>query len=139
MTALTLRAVFVADDSEKRRGFTGARCELPNGQVVETKGQRSPLYALARQLEALGFGDWKLQAYTPTGTPSLRGKVSVMAGMAVTERDKAGLRLEKYKPFEGPAKLRGGPQDAHLGSEGTQPPENEKARLSESPSDEEAA
>ena len=76
---LTLRAEFNPDDSKKRLGFTGARCELPNGQVIETTGRRSPLYALARKLEALGFGDWALQAYTPTGTKSLRGKVSVMA------------------------------------------------------------
>ena len=34
MTPLTLRAVFVPDESKKRRGFTGARCELPNGLVV---------------------------------------------------------------------------------------------------------
>ena len=52
---------------------------LPNGQVVETRGRRTPLYDLARKLDELGFGDWKLQAYTPTGTPSLRGNVSVMA------------------------------------------------------------
>ena len=66
--------------------------------MVETRGRRTPLYDLARKLDELGFGDWKLQAYTPTGTKSLRGKVSVMAKLIVTERDKGGLRLEKYRP-----------------------------------------
>ena len=47
MTPLTLRAVFVPDESKKRRGLTGARCELPNGLVVEKKGRRTPLYDLA--------------------------------------------------------------------------------------------
>jgi hypothetical protein len=31
-TSLTLRAEFVANLSTKRLGFTGARCQLPNGQ-----------------------------------------------------------------------------------------------------------
>ncbi len=124
-TPMTLSAVFVADDSKKRRGFTGARCELPNGQVVETRGRRTPLYDLAR----------KLQAYTPTGTPSLRGKVSVMAGLMVEESDKGGLRLRKYRPFS----LGGRVTESDLGSEGTQPPEKAETPLSESPRDEKAA
>ncbi len=93
-TLMTLRAVFVADDSKKRRGFTGARCELPNGQVVETRGRRTPLYDLARKLEELGFGDWKLQAYTPTGTPSLRGKAEA-APMVPTRRTAAASAVLK--------------------------------------------
>ena len=32
---MLLRAELIPDVSVKRRGFTGARCELPNGQVVE--------------------------------------------------------------------------------------------------------
>jgi len=95
---------------------------LPSGQVVETLGRRTPLYDLARKLDELGFGDWKLQAYTPTGTPSLRGKVSVMAGLAVEESDRGGLKLRKYRPFSG-----GGRVTQHdLGSEGTQPPEHKE-------------
>ncbi len=133
VTPMTLRAVFVADDSERRRGFIGARCELPNGRVVEITGQRSPLYAMARELEAMGFGDWKLQAYTPTSTPSLRGKVSVMAGLAVKERDKGGLRLEPFQKFPE------WPQDAQVGPEGTEPPEKAETRLSESLGGKEAA
>ena len=62
-------------------------------------GRRTPLYDLARKLEERGYGDWKLQAYTPEGTPSLRGPVKVMAGLAVSESDKDGLRLRKYQPF----------------------------------------
>ena len=113
----------------------GARCELPNGHVVETRGRRTPLYDLAREIEELGFGDWKLQTYTPTGTKSLRGKVSVMPGLTVIERDKDGLRLEKYRPFSG----RGVVTQRDPASEGTEPPDNEETRLSESPPDEKAA
>ncbi len=134
-TPMTLRAVFIADESQNRKGFTGARCELPNGQVVETRGRRTPLYDLARKLDELGFGDWKLQAYTPTGTKSLRGKVSVMAGLMVEESDKGGLKLRKYRPFPGGGRA----TQRDLGSEGTHPPENEETRLSESPPDEKAA
>ncbi len=135
-TPMTLRAVFVADERVRYCGlYTGAQCELPNGQVVETRHRRTPLYDLARKLDELGFGDWKLQAYTTTGTKSLRGKVSVMAKLIVTERDKGGLRLEKYRPtpFRRPV------TESDLGSEGTHPPENEEAPLCESPPDEKAA
>jgi hypothetical protein len=131
-----LHAVFIPDDRPRYRGqFTGARCELPNGQVVETRGRRTPLYDLARKLEELGFGDWTLRSFTPEGTPSLKGKVSVMAGLMVEESDKRGLRLRKFKPFP----LGGATTQRDLGSEGTQPPENEETRLSESPSAKEAA
>ncbi len=122
-TPMTLSAVFIADESQNRKGFTGARCELPNGQVVETQNRRTPLYDLARKLEELGFGDWKLQAYTPTGTPSLK------------QSDKGGVRLRKYKPFS----VGGRVTQRDLGSEGTQPPEKAETRLSESLPDEEAA
>ncbi len=91
-----LRAVFVADE----RAFTGARCELPTGEVVEVKGRRTPLYDLARELEKRGYGDWMLQAHTPAGTPSLRGLVEVMAGLTV-EEGPCGLRRRKYRPAKG--------------------------------------
>ena len=68
-------------------------------------------------------------------TPSLRGKVSVMAGLMVEESDKGGLRLRKYRPFS----LGGRVTESDLGSEGTQPPEKAETPLSESPRDEKAA
>ncbi len=51
-------------------------------------------------------------------TPSLNPPpvVRVAAGLTVTERDKDGLRLEKYRPFPS----HGLPQERDLGSEGTQ-------------------
>ena len=131
-----INAVFIPDDRPRYRGqFTGARCELPNGMVVETRGRRTPLYDLARKLEELGFGDWTLRSFTPEGTPSLKGKVSVMAGLAVTERDRDGLRLEKYRPFDPRRRV----TQRDLGPEATEPPENEETRLSESPGAREAA
>jgi len=61
-TPMTLSAVFVADERVRYCGlYTGAQCELPNGQVVETRHRRTPLYDLARKLDELGFADWKLQ------------------------------------------------------------------------------
>ncbi len=41
-----LRAVFVLDD--KLGTYRGARCELPNGEVVEVTNRRTPFFALAR-------------------------------------------------------------------------------------------
>ena len=93
----SLRAVFLTDD--RLRLFTGARCELPTGEVVEVAGRRTPLYDLARELEARGYGERQLQIYTPTGTPSLQGLVKVMAGWTVEETDRGGLRLRSYGPF----------------------------------------
>ncbi len=72
---------------------------LPTGEVVEVTKCRTPLYDLARELDTRGYGDYRLQAFTPTGTPSLRGLVSVMAGLTVAERDKGGLHLERFQEF----------------------------------------
>ena len=97
---LTIRATFLPDAGGPYQGlYRGARCKLPGGEVVEVRSRRTPLYDLARELEARGYGDAKLQAYTHTGTPSLRGLVRVMAGLTVEESDKGGLRLRKYRPF----------------------------------------
>ena len=57
-----------------------ASCTLPTGETI-TVSHRLPLYTLARELDAKGYGDYRLQSYSPTGTPSLRGLVSVMAGL----------------------------------------------------------
>ncbi len=61
--------------------------------------RHTPLYDLARELQTQGYGDCRLESFTPTGTPSLRGLVKVMAGLTVEETDKGGLRLRKYRPF----------------------------------------
>ncbi len=96
--AAVLGAAFVADERTSHLGlYTGARCELPTGEIVEVKGRRTPLYDLARELEARGYGDHRLQAFTPTGTPSLRGLVKVMAGLTVNEGSH-GLKRRKYRP-----------------------------------------
>ncbi len=90
--APTLHAVFIADE----RAFTGARCELPTGETVEVHHRRTPLYDLARELEERGYGDCRLESFTPTGTPSLRGLVKVMAGLTV-EEGPSGLKRRKFR------------------------------------------
>ncbi len=45
----------------------------------------------------------------------MRAVVKVAAGLTVTERDRDGLRLEKYRPFHPP----GLPQERDLDPEGT--------------------
>ncbi len=94
----SLRADFVLDTHDN---YTGARCELQGGEVIEVKGRRTPLYDLARELEARGYGAAHLQSYTHTGTPSLHGLVKVMAGLTVEESDKYDLRVRKYRPARG--------------------------------------
>jgi hypothetical protein len=59
-----------------------------------------PLYDLAHELDQRGYGDSLLQAFTPAGTPSLRGLVKVMAELTVEESDRGGLRLRKFRPFQ---------------------------------------
>ena len=77
-----------------------ASCTLPSGETV-TVTHRVPLYTLARELAAKGYGDYRLQAYTPTGTPSLRGLVSTMAELTVEETDRDGLRLRRFRQHPG--------------------------------------
>ena len=129
----TLRAVFLVDD--KLRMYRGARCDLPTGEVVEVQGRKTPLYDLARELDAQGYGDCWLQAFTPEGKPSLRGLVKVMAGLAVEESDRGGLKLRKYQPFP-----RGrSAADGDCASEGSQAPGRAEKGLYGSTAHEEAA
>ena len=121
--------------STRGRDYDGARCTLSTSEVVEVSNRRTPLYDLARGLEERGYSEWKLQAFTPTGTPSLRGPVEVMAGLAITERDKAGLKREKYRPFP----LRGALKDGHQQVSGAQVPEKAEMVLCGGTGAEEAA
>ncbi len=122
---MILRATFIPD---ARALFTGARCELPGGEVVEVKGRRTPFFALCRELEARGYGDCRIEISTPTGTPSIRAAVGVAAGLAISERDDRGLRMEKYRPFP----VRGQLADAHEGLQGSPAPESEEMPASDS-------
>ncbi len=90
--AATLRAVFRCEDGDYR----GARCELPTGEVIELRHRRTPLYDLARELEKRGYGNCRLESFTPTGTPGLRGLVKVMAGLTV-EEGPSGLKRRKFR------------------------------------------
>ncbi len=133
--AAVLGAVFVADERTSHLGlYTGTRCELPTGEIVEVKGRRTPLYDLARELEKRGYGDCRLESFTPTGTPSLRGLVKVMAGLTVEERPH-GLTRRKYRP----AKWCESATDSREAPRGTQTPENGKTLVSESTTRVEAA
>ncbi len=97
----SLRATFLPDRSGRYVGlYRGARCVLPTGEVVEVHHKQTPLYDLARELEARGYGAAHLQSYTHTGTPSLHGLVKIMAGLTVEESG-SGLRLRKYRPARG--------------------------------------
>ncbi len=111
--APTLHAVFIADE----RGFTGARCVLPTGETVEVHGRRTPFFSLCRKLEKCGYDDCRIQIATPAGTPSMRAVVRVAAGLTVKERDRGGLRLERFQKFPGR------PADSQVELEGTSGPE----------------
>ncbi len=133
--AAVLGAVFVADERTSHLGlFTGARCELPTGEFVEVKGRRTPLYDLARELEARGYGDCRLQAFTPTGTPSLRGLVEVMAELTIKE-GRNGPERRKFRP----ANHGHSAAQRDLGPEGTQTPQNGEKRVPDSTGHEKAA
>ncbi len=129
--AATLHAVFLCEHGDCR----GARCELPTGELVEVHGRRTPFFAICRELDKRGYGDCRIEISTPQGTPSMRGKVSTLAGLSIEESDKDGLRLRAYRPFP-PGRVA---KERDLGSEGTQTPENEKPRVSESTARVEAA
>ncbi len=129
--AAVLRAVFVADE----RAFTGARCELPLGEVVEVAGRKTPFFALCRELDKRGYGDRRIEISTPQGTPSMRGLVKAMAGLRIEESDRGGLKQRKFEPFPGA----GAAKERDLSPEGTQTPENEEKRVPDSTEHEKAA
>ncbi len=110
------------------RAFTGARCELPTGEVVEVTGRKTPFFALCRELDKRGYGDCRIEISTPEGTPSMRGLVKAMAGLRIEESDRGGLQQRKFEPFLGA----GVAKERDLGSEGTQTPENEEKRVPDS-------
>ncbi len=89
-----LTATFIPD---ARDLFTGARCELPSGEVVEVKGRNTPLFALCRILDKRGYGDCRIEISTPQGTPSMRGKVSTLAGLAISDPRVPRHRKEKRR------------------------------------------
>ncbi len=127
--APTLHAVFRCEDGDYR----GARCELPTGEVIEVRHRRTPLFAICRELDALGYGDCRIEISTPVGTPSMRAVVRVAAGLTIKERDRGGLRLERFQKFPGPL------TDGREAPRGTQTPANKKTRVSESTEREKAA
>ncbi len=127
-----LSATFIPD---ARDLLTGARCELPGGEVVEVKGRNTPFFALCRELDKRGYGDCRIEISTPTGTPSIRAAVGVAAGLAISERDDRGLRMEKYRPFP----VRGRPTDAQVAPLGSPAPGSEEMSASDSTVHEKAA
>ena len=122
--------MFLCEDGDYR----GACCELPTGEVVEVKGRRTPLYDLERELQTQGYGDCRLESFTPTGTPSLRGLVKVMAGLTV-EEGPSGLKRRIFRD----AKWCESATDSREAPRGTRTPENEEMRASESTAGVEAA
>ncbi len=116
--APTLHAVFIADERPAYLGLlTGARCVLPSGEAVEVHGRRTPFFAICRELDARGYGDCRIEISTPAGTPSMRAVVRVAAGLTIKERDRGGLRLERFQKFPGPL------TDSQVEPKGTRGPE----------------
>ncbi len=133
-SSATLHAAFIADERPAYLGlYTGARCELPTGEAVEVNHKRTPFFSLCRELDKRGYGDCRIEISTPAGTPSMRAVVKVAAGLTVKERDRGGLRLERFQKFPGR------PADAQEAPRGTETPENERTGVSESTARVEAA
>lgn len=71
-----------------------------------------------RATGSVGQGVWK------TGEQG-QGLWPALAGLAISERDGRGLRLEKYRPF----RVRGRLTDAHEGLQGSPARETVETRL----------
>ncbi len=123
--------MFVADE----RAFTGACCKLATGEEVEVKDRKTPFFTLCRELDKRGYGDCRIQIYTPEGTPSMRGLVKALAGLRIEESDRGGLQQRKFEPFPGA----GAAKERDLGPEGTQTPSNEEKRVPDSTGHQKAA
>ncbi len=62
----SLSAVFLADERNSYLDLlTGARCQLPTGEVVEVVHRKTPFYDLCRELDRLGYGDHRIEISTP--------------------------------------------------------------------------
>ena len=124
-SAPTLRAQFIADERKAFLGLlTGARCELPTGEVVEVLEHKQPFYDLCRELDRLGYGNHRIEISTPSGTPSMRAVVKVAAGLMVVERAGSRMRLEPYSRPKRPVK----PQQRDEAVEGIHTPQTTPAR-----------
>jgi hypothetical protein len=78
--------------------YTGCYCYLPNGMKVEVTSQKTPVYALCRHLDRLGYGDWHLSVTTPDGTPSLSCVVKQAATVTVIKNDPGSQRKHNPRP-----------------------------------------
>ncbi len=90
--------------------------------------------AVRAKAAARGYGDWKLQAYTPTGTPSLHGLVKVMAELTIKE-GRHGPERRKFRP----TKAGHSPGQGDLAGLPLAAPEDEETRASDSTVHEKAA
>ncbi len=128
--ALSLSAVFIEDERKAYEGLlTGARCQLPTGEVVEVVHRKTPLYDLCRELDRLGYGDHRIEISTPWGTSSMRGRVGVLAGLMVVERAGSRMRLEPYGPVNVPLK----PQERDEAAEPSRVSQTTPSRCTDSP------
>ncbi len=117
-SSATLHAVFIVDERPAYLGlYPGACVVLPTGEAVEVRHRRTPLFAICRELDVLGYGDCRIEISTPQGTPSMRAVVRVAAGLTIKERDRGGLRLERFQEFPGLT------TDSQVELEGTRGPE----------------
>ena len=83
-----LHATFIPDDRKSYSGlYTGARCQLPTGEVVEVHRRRTPFYDLCREIDKRGYGERRVQIFTPNGTPSLSCEVHGVAIVTAVRRD----------------------------------------------------
>ncbi len=103
--------------------------------MVEVAGRKTPFFTLCRELDKRGYGDCRIEISTPEGTPSMRGKISALAGLRIEESDRGGLKQRKFEPFPGA----GAAKERDLGPEGAHIPENEEKRVPDSTGHEKAA
>jgi hypothetical protein len=90
-----LTATYIVDNDGL---YTGCCCYLPNGMKLEVTGQRTPVYALCRQLDRFGYGDWHPSVTTPDGTPSLTCVVKQAATVTVIKNDPGGATKTQSPP-----------------------------------------
>lgn len=78
-------------------------CKVPGGpmkyeyRIGDARVEARDLYDAARRFRDLGFSG-PAQSYAFNGTPSLAGTIEQLCELAVKERDKSDLRVEKWTP-----------------------------------------
>jgi hypothetical protein len=96
----------------------------PLGSMAITKPTRQPFYDAARALIELGYAPETVIVARHAGsdTVAMRGTIGELAQWTIKERDRGGLRKERWQPYDADSSFPVAPKTAAPASAGQQSP-----------------